>query len=273
MRRKRLVPAVRIIIAAGSLVALAAVLWIGAGTQSSTPVSAATLNVDVGNFWFCDSSFQSDDGETEIAVGDTVTWDFNSASVTHTTTECTGSCGSAIGDPGARLWDSGNVSSGSFQKTFNSPGTFQYQCNIHPSSMRGTITVNGNVPTLPPPPSPVLTETKTPTPTLLTPATPMPTETETPVPTNTAVPAPTSTPQGLVGDVNGDGAINAIDAALILQFGAGLLPALPNIDRADVNDDGTVNAVDAALILQFTAGLLPTLEPTSSTARLRCSSL
>ncbi len=61
------------------------------------------------------------------------------------------------------------------------------------------------------------------------------------------------------GDVNGDGVINPIDAALVLQFGAGMLPALPSFERGDVNQDGTVNAIDAALILQFSAGLLATL--------------
>ena len=242
--------------AAGILVGVAAFLWLGVGSQSSTPASAATFLTTVGNNWFCDSSFQNGDCELAVGVNDEVTWLFDSA-VAHTTTECTGSCGSVIGNPGTRLWDSGPMTSGSLSRTFDTPGVFQYQCNIHPTQMRGTIIVSGAPPTLPMPPSPLPTETETPVPTLPMPPSPAPSETATPEPTDTAV--PTSTPAGLRGDVNGDGQINAIDAALVLQFGAGLLPALPNFDRADVNGNGMVDAIDAALILQFTAGLLNTL--------------
>ncbi|MCH7579897.1 MAG: hypothetical protein IIB22_06595 [Chloroflexi bacterium] len=272
MRRERLVPVVRTIVAAGILVGVAAFLWLGVGSQSSTPASAATFLITVGNNWFCDSSFQNGDCELAVGVNDEVTWLFDSA-VAHTTTECTGSCGSVIGNPGTRLWDSGPMTSGSLSRTFDTPGVFQYQCNIHPLSMRGTIIVSGAPPTLPMPPSPLPTETETPVPTLPMPPSPAPSETDTPVPTDTAVPGPvetdtpvptntpvpTSTPAGLRGDVNGDGQIDAIDAALVLQFGAGLLPALPNFDRADVNGNGMVDAIDAALILQFSAGLLNTL--------------
>jgi uncharacterized protein (DUF362 family) len=46
--------------------------------------------------------------------------------------------------------------------------------------------------------------------------------------TPTATSAPTSTPPaGLRGDVNLDGDVNSIDASLILQYEAGLLPTLP----------------------------------------------
>jgi alpha-tubulin suppressor-like RCC1 family protein len=64
---------------------------------------------------------------------------------------------------------------------------------------------------------------------------------------------------GLNGDVNCDENVNSIDAALVLQLGAGLLPSLECGEAADVNHDGSVNAIDAALILQHTAGLLPVL--------------
>ena len=55
--------------------------------------------------------------------------------------------------------------------------------------------------------------------------------------------------------------IDAIDAALVLQFVAGLIGSLPCQDAADVNADGIVNAIDAALVLQFVAGLIPGLPP------------
>jgi hypothetical protein len=73
-----------------------------------------------------------------------------------------------------------------------------------------------------------------------------------------APPTPTRTPFLChpYGDVNDNGSIDAVDAALILQFQAGLIGDLPNIVGADVNIDGIVNAVDAAIILQAEGGLL-----------------
>ena len=94
---------------------------------------------------------------------------------------------------------------------------------------------------------------------------PAPTATPTPTATSTA-PAPVSPtntppPDKELGDVNSDGQVNAIDAALILQFSAGLIGSVPNPASADVNSDGEMNAVDAALILQFSAGLIGSLPP------------
>ncbi len=60
-----------------------------------------------------------------------------------------------------------------------------------------------------------------------------------------------------IGDVDGDGTVSSIDAALVLQYGAGLLGSLPCQSSADVNGDGHIDAIDAVLILQFSAGLLP----------------
>ncbi len=72
-----------------------------------------------------------------------------------------------------------------------------------------------------------------------------------------------------MGDVNCDGQVNSIDAALVLQKTAGLITS-PECDPAgDINGDGISNAVDAALILQENAGLIdfpaaptPTKTPT-----------
>ena len=99
-----------------------------------------------------------------------------------------------------------------------------------------------------------------------TPSGPDDTPTATPIdPTNTSGPDATSTPvppaNGLVGDVDCSGAVTAIDAALILQFAAGLLGTLPCAEGGDVNGDGNVSAIDAALVLQFAAGLLSSLPP------------
>ncbi len=65
------------------------------------------------------------------------------------------------------------------------------------------------------------------------------------------------TPASVIGDANCDGDITGIDAALILQFTAGILGDLPC--NADANGDGNTDAIDAALVLQFTAGLLESL--------------
>jgi hypothetical protein len=67
---------------------------------------------------------------------------------------------------------------------------------------------------------------------------------------------PPGAPANVPGDANCDGAANAVDAALILQFDAHLTGSLPCQDAADVNGDGVVNAIDAAIILQRNAGLL-----------------
>jgi hypothetical protein len=75
-------------------------------------------------------------------------------------------------------------------------------------------------------------------------------------PKEPATPTPTPTADGLPGDVNCDRQVNAIDAALILQFGAQLIASLPCQSNGDFNHNGVIDAVDAALALQVSAGLL-----------------
>ncbi len=73
--------------------------------------------------------------------------------------------------------------------------------------------------------------------------------------------APTPEPPTQAGDVNCDGIVNPLDAALILQLSAGLLSQLACPPEGDTNADGVINPLDAALVLQFSAGLLDTLPP------------
>ena len=57
----------------------------------------------------------------------------------------------------------------------------------------------------------------------------------------------------IYGDANGDGSVNARDAALLQQYVAGW-DAAPDMASADANGDGSVNARDAALLQQYVAG-------------------
>lgn len=61
------------------------------------------------------------------------------------------------------------------------------------------------------------------------------------------------------GDATCDGNTDSIDAAVVLQFNAGLFQSLLCAHAADVNWDAAPDAIDAALILQFNAGLLESL--------------
>jgi hypothetical protein len=192
---------------------------LAAGGALLRPAQAADTTVLVGDSWFCNSSFQDGVCETAIDIGDTVTWDFAPAGLVHSTTHCDQGCDTP---PVAPLWDSGLRTDGTFEFTFNSAGMFPYRCSVHPDQMRGIIVVGGA------PPAPT--------------------------------PTPPPTPPGCeTGDANMDGSVTSIDAALVLQFDAGLLNSLACPMGADVNGDGNVNSLDAALILQFVAGLLDEL--------------
>ena len=110
------------------------------------------------------------------------------------------------------------------------------------------------------------TATPTPTPTAgVTTDTPEPTDTPTPTdtstPANTSTPTPPSEPSDASGDANGDGDVTSVDAAIVLQFVAGLVESVGCVECADTNQDGDVTAIDATLILQFVAGLLANLPP------------
>ena len=117
-----------------ALVALASLLFTGPSNAQST------TNIEVDNFYFCDSSHQGPDNppcDTTVNVGDTVTW--NVTTGPHTITQCDDSFTTC---PPTGGFDSGTKNSGeSFSQTFTTAGTFAYHCNIHPTMMRGRITV------------------------------------------------------------------------------------------------------------------------------------
>lgn len=68
-------------------------------------------------------------------------------------------------------------------------------------------------------------------------------------------------PDSVHGDANCNDVVDSIDAAIILQWNAGLLESLVCAERADTNKNGAVDSIDAALVLQFTAQLLSSLPP------------
>ena len=93
---------------------------------------AETVNVEVGNLYFCNSSFQEGICQTTVTAGDTVTW--QNVAGFHTVTECD----DAFSDcPPSGGFDSGPLTSGnSFSHAFTSPGVFEYFCSFHPPDMR-----------------------------------------------------------------------------------------------------------------------------------------
>src|SRR5688572_32968271 len=68
-----------------------------------------------------DSAFQPT--SLSIAAGTSVTWT-SSGATAHTSTS------------DDALWDSGQLSSQSFVRTFTTPGTYAYHCTFHPQTMR-----------------------------------------------------------------------------------------------------------------------------------------
>jgi arabinoxylan arabinofuranohydrolase len=80
--------------------------------------------------------------------------------------------------------------------------------------------------------------------------TPEPTAVSTPVPTDTPKPA------GSLGDVNGSGAIDIVDALLIAQYYVGLNPSGFIAANADTNCDGSIDIVDALIVAQYYVGLI-----------------
>jgi serpin B len=60
----------------------------------------------------------------------------------------------------------------------------------------------------------------------------------------------------LLGDVNGSGGIDIVDALLTAQYYVGIEPPGFQNSAADVNADGSINIVDALLIAQYYVGLI-----------------
>ena len=87
-----------------------------------TATSNVTTTVDIMNFNFVPQVIT-------VPKGTTVTWT-NRDSVPHTVTSTTGA------------FDSGSISQGyTYSHTFDTPGTYEYSCTIHPSIPHGKVVV------------------------------------------------------------------------------------------------------------------------------------
>lgn len=70
----------------------------------------------------------------------------------------------------------------------------------------------------------------------------------------------TGNPNGLLGDVNDDGIVDAADAVMIQRYDAGIITLTSEqLSVGDVNGDGIVDAADAVKIQRYDAGLIDTL--------------
>jgi plastocyanin len=99
---------------------------VGASQRSSGKRQALASLVDVQRVRMVNFAFRP--RSLSIPAGTKVRWVVREG--THSTTSNTG------------LWDSGVLSQGeAFGRVFRKAGTFKYHCTVHPSAMRGIITV------------------------------------------------------------------------------------------------------------------------------------
>jgi plastocyanin len=148
-----------------------------AGAVQIVAEVAMAANVDVTA---ANSQFEDGDGDSDTAIqaGDTVTWTF-ADSAPHSVTSDTGAFNSGAPQTG-----------GTFQFTFDDPGTYDYYCSVHGAAgglgMSGTITVQEAATNTPQPTNTTAAAGATDTPTRTRTFTPEPTS------TGTVTPAPTS---------------------------------------------------------------------------------
>ncbi|MBT8381756.1 MAG: hypothetical protein KJO59_05310, partial [Ignavibacteria bacterium] len=97
------------------------------------PTQSTTFNIDVGNFYFSEVSF-------DAAVGDTVVWTLVEG--THRTT-------STLVPAGAATWDYTFTGvSDTYTYIIAVPGVYEYNCSFHPISMRGSFATPASLPFL-----------------------------------------------------------------------------------------------------------------------------
>jgi plastocyanin len=151
------------VIAAVGTVATAVAL--GAAGSANGVAPATVYAIDNGGPCFANTSKAAcDPGETaevSINTGETVTWNFDPADAVHNAA----STNDVPADPAWKDYAGAFVSEGSYSRTFNQPGTYEFRCDVHPV-MTGTINVTGapvETPTTTPSTTPTSTATSTPT--------------------------------------------------------------------------------------------------------------
>lgn len=93
--------------------------------------------IHVGDFYFCDPTFQGGICDRTFPVGTEVAWEVFGS--THTITECDDTFTTC---PPSGGFDLGIVSNGDSRfRVFNDVGVYEYRCNFHPSVMRGRVIV------------------------------------------------------------------------------------------------------------------------------------
>lgn len=80
-----------------------------------------------------------------------------------------------------------------------------------------------------------------------------------PTPTVKVTPTPTNT-EVILGDLNGEGNVNAIDFALLRCELLGIAHAEIIKEAADVNGDGNINAIDFALLRKYLLGMITSFD-------------
>jgi len=109
----------------------------GNGTGGGNPTgggaasASATVTMSRGDDGYGTATFSFSPASVTVARGGTVTWSNEAASATHNVTFA-----STTGAPASI----GNFASGNASRTFNTAGTYSYQCTNH-TGMTGSVTV------------------------------------------------------------------------------------------------------------------------------------
>lgn len=102
----------------------------GPGSGTGSPSASATVNARSSDDGYGSATFSYSPANVTIQRGGTVTWS-NASNTLHNVT-----FSPASGAPA----NAGNYASASVSRTFNSAGTYNYECTNHPG-MGGTVTV------------------------------------------------------------------------------------------------------------------------------------
>jgi plastocyanin len=102
-------------------------------SSSSSSIETVVVNVPLGTGSNTSLNFTPSNITVVIGVNNTVEW-MNQDNVAHTVS-------STSVPPGASTFNDPLSTGGNVTITFTVAGTYQYQCNIHPTYMKGTVIV------------------------------------------------------------------------------------------------------------------------------------